>query len=426
MDLITEADSGLSFHLQKLAVLTETLAVNHGSAVLPLSVNRDGFAALIEQINDGKDFRDYVLDFSSKVPERKRYSAPNAPPEAGPSAGGLPLQQGPGVSQLPEIDAQFPGRVDSMQSDARRVSASFNGSSSLGYAPPVTYPNQAQPPSTFTASPPATYSSHSQPQIPPPTAAIAAQSPGPVTIPSPTDQGNSNPNTLAPPSIQPTPTSAFIPPVTYPPASPTQLAQPPTASQPPPASQPQPLAPQVLPNNNTLPYTPSSPRGATFGVPIEDLLLRENSTLPFIMGQCVMAIDQFGLHTEGIYRVSGSASNLVKLKRMFDFEPERVDFRTPAGFFGDVHSVAGILKQFLRELPEPLLTRRFRNDFIQVARMAPSEHPSCAVLLMQLLALEPDFHRRDAIHSLINDLPDANYSCIRMLALHLHKCPLHA
>lgn len=30
-------------------------------------------------------------------------------------------------------------------------------------------------------------------------------------------------------------------------------------------------------------------------------------------------------------------------------------------------------------------------------------------------------HRRDAIHSLINDLPDANYSCIRTLALHLHK-----
>jgi hypothetical protein len=37
--------------------------------------------------------------------------------------------------------------------------------------------------------------------------------------------------------------------------------------------------------------------------------------------------------------------------------------------------------------------------------------------------LEPDFHRRDAIHSLINDLPDANYSCVRMLALHLHKYP---
>jgi hypothetical protein len=38
-----------------------------------------------------------------------------------------------------------------------------------------------------------------------------------------------------------------------------------------------------------------------------------------------------------------------------------------------------------------------------------------------MVAIEPDFHRRDAIHSLVNDLPDANYSCIRTLALHLHK-----
>jgi hypothetical protein len=29
---------------------------------------------LIEQINDGRDFRDYVLEFSAKVPDTNRYS----------------------------------------------------------------------------------------------------------------------------------------------------------------------------------------------------------------------------------------------------------------------------------------------------------------------------------------------------------------
>ena len=393
--MITEADSGLSFHLQKFAVLTETLAVNHGSAVLPLNANRDGFAAMIEQINDGKDFRDYVLDFSSKVPEKKRYSAPNAPPEAGPSSSGLPSQQILGPPRLPEVDVQFSGRLDNVPSDVRRVSASLNGTSTQGYGPPVNYPIQVQAPSTFTASPPATYSTHSQPQIPPPTAPSAPQSPVPLTIHPQTDQGNLNPNNFAPPpnsSIQPTPASAFIPPVTYPPAPPTQFGPPPTASQAPPASQPQPPVPQVLPNNNAQPYPPSTPRGATFGVPIEDLLLRENATLPFIVSQCVMAVDQYGLRTEGIYRVNGSATNIAKLKRMFDFEPQHVDFRTPAGFYGDIHSVAGILKQFLRELPDPLLMRRFRNDFIQVARMAPSDRPpSCGVFLMQLFSARAGF-----------------------------------
>jgi hypothetical protein len=42
VDLVTETDSGLSFHLQKFAVLTETLAANQGNAVLPLSAGRLG------------------------------------------------------------------------------------------------------------------------------------------------------------------------------------------------------------------------------------------------------------------------------------------------------------------------------------------------------------------------------------------------
>lgn len=77
VDLVTETDSALSFHLQKFAVLTETLAANQGTAVLPMQVGRLGFSSLIGQINDGTDFRDYVLEFTSKVPvSNKRYSGP--------------------------------------------------------------------------------------------------------------------------------------------------------------------------------------------------------------------------------------------------------------------------------------------------------------------------------------------------------------
>ena len=103
------------------------------------------------------------------------------------------------------------------------------------------------------------------------------------------------------------------------------------------------------------------------------MISRENASLPLIVAQCVIAVDQFGINTEGIYRVSGSASTLGKLKQLFDFEPDHIDFRTPAGFFGDIHAVAGILKQYLRELPDPLLTRGYYTDFIRVARMIPLE-----------------------------------------------------
>jgi hypothetical protein len=61
---------------------------------------------------------------------------------------------------------------------------------------------------------------------------------------------------------------------------------------------------------------------------------------------------------------------VAKLKRMFDFEPDQIDFRTPTGFFGDIHSVAGVLKQYLRELPEPILTKAFYPDLMSVASIS--------------------------------------------------------
>jgi Rho GTPase-activating protein RGD1 len=119
--------------------------------------------------------------------------------------------------------------------------------------------------------------------------------------------------------------------------------------------------------------TPSTPKGFTFGTPLDMLIAMQNATLPLIVAQCISAIDQFGVTAEGIYRKSGSASTLAKLKQLFDFEPELVDFRTEAGFYGDIHAVAGILKQFLRDLPEPLLTRGFYSEFIRVSSTSFSE-----------------------------------------------------
>jgi hypothetical protein len=37
-----------------------------------------GFSELIQQINDGRDFQEYVLAFGSKVPADTRYSGPPA------------------------------------------------------------------------------------------------------------------------------------------------------------------------------------------------------------------------------------------------------------------------------------------------------------------------------------------------------------
>jgi Rho GTPase-activating protein RGD1 len=296
---------------------------------------------------------------------------------------------------LPDLSPYF-NRQENDQ-DVQRNIGSSNGSQSflptLNYQSspaqqtPITYPS-SQVPGTYSSSnlpyasptsstqPPATYSSN---QIP---AAYSSSPQIPVSYPSqsqpPTTYASSNPpartSSSSPPRpsgqpdsvISPTPTSIFVPPVTFASTSnqldnnttPSQLDRSATSG-------------QFYPSGSVEPYQLSTPKGHTFGASLDEVLSRENSTLPLIVAQCVIAVDQFGMTSEGIYRVSGTTSNLAKLKQLFDFEPENIDFRTPTGFFGDIHAVAGILKQYLRELPEPLLTKEYYKDFIEVARISP-------------------------------------------------------
>lgn len=45
-----------------------------------------------------------------------------------------------------------------------------------------------------------------------------------------------------------------------------------------------------------------------------------------------------------------------------------VDFRNPEAFYQDINSVVGLLKQFFRDLPEPLMTHEYYQDFVDAAR----------------------------------------------------------
>jgi len=49
-------------------------------------------------------------------------------------------------------------------------------------------------------------------------------------------------------------------------------------------------------------------------------------------------------------------------------DASKVDFRNPENFFHDVNSVAGLLKQFFRDLPDPLVTAEHYAEFIDAAR----------------------------------------------------------
>lgn len=76
-----------------------------------------------------------------------------------------------------------------------------------------------------------------------------------------------------------------------------------------------------------------------------------------------------------------------------------MDFRNPEHFHHDVNSVAGLLKQFFRELPDPLMTSELYMEFLAAAR------------------IEDNTVRRDSVHAVINSLPDPNYATLRVLIL---------
>ena len=56
----------------------------------------------------------------------------------------------------------------------------------------------------------------------------------------------------------------------------------------------------------------------------------------------------------------------------FYADAARVDFRNPENFQHDVNSVAGLLKTFFRDLPDPLLTQAHYAELIDAARKLTS------------------------------------------------------
>lgn len=71
-------------------------------------------------------------------------------------------------------------------------------------------------------------------------------------------------------------------------------------------------APAPIKSNNLLPLKP------VFGMTLDQLFERDCSAVPMVVYQCIQAVNLYGLEVEGIYRLSGTASHVNKLKAMFD------------------------------------------------------------------------------------------------------------
>ena len=104
------------------------------------------------------------------------------------------------------------------------------------------------------------------------------------------------------------------------PLKPAQLPQlPPSSQQQSSTSLPYRAAyiPDPVDNNSsgTPDVVPSRP---LFGISLEELYQRDETAVPMVVYQCLQAVDLFGLDVEGIYRMSGTATHITRLRTLFD------------------------------------------------------------------------------------------------------------
>ncbi|XP_067453032.1 si:zfos-588f8.1 isoform X2 [Thunnus thynnus] len=135
--------------------------------------------------------------------------------------------------------------------------------------------------------------------------------------------------------------------------------------------------------------------GQHFGVRLCHLVSEKNP-VPMVLEMMLEHVEMHGLYTEGIYRKSGSANRMKELHQRLETDPHLVCLEDYP-----IHTVTGLVKQWLRELPDPLMTFTHYNDFLHAVELPEK--------LEQL----------QAIYKVLEELPTANFNTLERLVFHL-------
>ncbi|XP_029475166.1 rho GTPase-activating protein 35 [Rhinatrema bivittatum] len=113
---------------------------------------------------------------------------------------------------------------------------------------------------------------------------------------------------------------------------------------------------------------PSITKSNYFGVPLSSVVTPEKP-IPIFIEKCIEYIENTGLSTEGIYRVSGNKSEMESLQRQFD-QDHNLDL-VEKDF--TVNAVAGAMKSFFSELPDPLVPYNMQNELVEAHKINDHE-----------------------------------------------------
>uniref|UniRef100_A0A4W6C0H6 Rac GTPase-activating protein 1 n=1 Tax=Lates calcarifer TaxID=8187 RepID=A0A4W6C0H6_LATCA len=150
-----------------------------------------------------------------------------------------------------------------------------------------------------------------------------------------------------------------------------------------------------LPCNPTAVNTPLKNTEAT----LADFAPVTSPKIPALVIYCIKEIEHRGLHEVGLYRLSGSERMVKELKEKLI----RGKTLPPLNKVEDINIITGVLKDFLRNLPEPLLTFHLNKAFIEAAE------------------IQDDGNSLAMFYKTISELPQPNRDTLACLMIHLQK-----
>ncbi|KAJ0033764.1 hypothetical protein NQD34_000871 [Periophthalmus magnuspinnatus] len=156
-----------------------------------------------------------------------------------------------------------------------------------------------------------------------------------------------------------------------------------------------------------------------FGVPLQVIVQRTGQPLPQGIQQAMRYLRNHCLDQVGLFRKSGVKSRIQALRQMNEAsgaDGGGVNYEGQSAY-----DVADMLKQYFRDLPEPLLTSKLSETFLQIYQYMPKELRLQAARAAVLLL--PD-ENREALRSLLCFLSDvtANVSENQMTPTNLAVC----
>ncbi|XP_042728147.1 protein FAM13A isoform X3 [Lagopus leucura] len=146
-------------------------------------------------------------------------------------------------------------------------------------------------------------------------------------------------------------------------------------------------------------------RPKVFGVSLLELEQQglSKNGIPIVVWNIVEYLTQHGMTQEGLFRVNGSMKTVEELRLQYE-RGEEVELVKD----GDVYSAASLLKLFLRELPDGIITSALQSKLIQLYQDGRN-----------------DMQKERNLRELLKELPDAHYCLLKYLCQFLIKVAEH-